>query len=826
MRKGMLLLVGVAVFMTCHALAEDAQRTAGDPRPWHVENVSRLPFARPGAVEASPQEGAEKYLHIRVDFDRVPDAAKKHQFQVINARGEEIGQLWGWNDRESLVIFEGQWASLAGLYLEGLDHREPLFAVRAAEPQRPVVPVQPDIVERPRVRTDEYPTPVYGPRRVVVDEPDRVVHYDRDRIVYGGPDRVIHHGGERHIHHGGSDRVVHHHSGGGTRHVHSGGGGTTHVHHGGGSGGGPGAAAGGGSGCGAGSGAACPAGSGCAACEAAAGDGSGSGCGAAPGTTCPAGSGCPVCEGSEPRDDLGDAIAMGPGEGPGAGPGPAPGTAPDVGEGTAMSPGEGPGPGTADCGEGQPATCPDCPEGSAPGEGPSPGEGSAPGEGPGPGPADSEEGQPATCPDCPEEGSEPGQGPAPGEGPAVGPGAGPGYGPGEGPAEGPGGPGNPEGPGGPDGGPMNIGPQRVGPRVVGPRVIRPDVDMPTYRDPRTFYDPRQIYDPELRYDPRVNFRDRQPGGPGGSPGSGGPGRYGELARAGLKPELPKPEAPPAFVLYVAAGEENEPGKVYQVDEHGRVLGWVNLPFAPSSIDLHREHGLVVTLPRDGGRVMYIDDTGKSSTLLEKEKNLVHPVSVGVRGNSDTIVVADNIADSLMATSTGGITPKEYRRFEGQKWHAQDMSVAVTRDGDVLFGTNGDKGVYRFSGNPSESDRKPILPEPGGVAADPKSLHWAATQGRNEIHVFEGQEPVTTLRLPAGKSHYRNGRLSFSPAGSLCVAVRDSQEVTGEPWFLMYDIEEDEIRSLFPWDKETMNDFVVGPRMFWERNAPNTYQGRF
>jgi hypothetical protein len=369
--------------------------------------------------------------------------------------------------------------------------------------------------------------------------------------------------------------------------------------------------------------------------------------------------------------------------------------------------------------------------------------------------------------------------------------------------------------------------------VIGPRVIRPDIDMPTFRDPRTFYDPRVFYDPRLQYDPRVQFNEYRPGEPGYGHGGGGGGGYGggggrydELARAGLKPELPKPEMAPAFVLYVAAGEENEAGKVYQVDENGRILGWVNLPFAPSGLALHREKGLVVSLPRDGGRVMYIDDTGKVSTLLEKDKKVVHPVDVAVGGESDSIVVADNIADALMATSIGGITPKEYRRFDGQKWHAQDMSVAVTRDGHVIFGTDGDKGIYRFSGDDSASEAKPLLPEPGGVAADPKTLQWAATQGRNEVHVFEGEELMKSLRLPAGKSHYRNGLLSFSPAGSVCVVARDSQETVGEPWFLMYNIEEDKIRSLFPWQKETMTDFVVGPRMLWERNSPNTSKSQF
>ncbi len=149
-----------------------------------------------------------------------------------------------------------------------------------------------------------------------------------------------------------------------------------------------------------------------------------------------------------------------------------------------------------------------------------------------------------------------------------------------------------------------------------------------------------------------------------------------------------------------------------------------------------------------------------------------------------------------------------------------MSVAVTLDKHVLLGTDGEKGVYRFAGDASPS--RPLLPEPGGVAADTKSLRWAATQP-DGVYLFEGEELIKKLRLPAGKQIYRQGLLSFSPAGTLCVVGRDNQTTTGEPWFFMFDPDTDEVRSLFPWTRERMTDFVVGPRMFWERHEPNTYK---
>ncbi len=304
---------------------------------------------------------------------------------------------------------------------------------------------------------------------------------------------------------------------------------------------------------------------------------------------------------------------------------------------------------------------------------------------------------------------------------------------------------------------------------------------------------------------------------------GGPGGIGPLADVRDVPPPPH-ERVPAFVLYVATGDETGSGKVYQVDEHGRVLGWVTTPFTPTGMALHRTHGLVLALPRDGGRIMRIDETGKLTTLLEKEKSLVHPIDVAIAGDSDTVIVADNIADVLAATSTETVTPKIYERFKGQKWTAQRMSVAVTKDKHVIFGTDGEEGIYRFSGDDHSASQPPLLPSHGGVAADPKSLRWAAAQAPNQIYLFEGEELERKLRLPPNKGLYRSGLLSFSPAGSLCVLSRDGDDPdAGHPWFLMYDLDSDDVRTLFPWKHETITDFVVGPRMPWDRKSPGTYR---
>ena len=118
------------------------------------------------------------------------------------------------------------------------------------------------------------------------------------------------------------------------------------------------------------------------------------------------------------------------------------------------------------------------------------------------------------------------------------------------------------------------------------------------------------------------------------------------------------------------------------------------------------------------------------------------------------------------------------------------------------------------------------PPPAAWLRIPSRCVGAAAQDPNLIFVYEGQELVKKLRLPPGKSIYKNGLLSFSPAGSLIVAVRDSDKEVGEVWFLCYDVEKDEVKSLFPWQKELIQDFTAGPRMLWNRRSPNAYKSTF
>lgn len=404
----------------------------------------------------------------------------------------------------------------------------------------------------------------------------------------------------------------------------------------------------------------------------------------------------------------------------------------------------------------------------------------------------------------------------------------------------------PGGGGGGGGGAMaGMGPNMIGPRAVnlapqprfrvhnlGPEVNPPNPQGPVidvYRNTQFYFDPR------FRFDPRI----RQSGdgygygGGGGGYGAGSGSSNADAAIPGLNdmPELPV--LPPETVLYISAGNEGEEGgKIYQVNDAGRVLGIVNLPYQATGLALHRNNGLIAVSPRDRGKVYRLDDSGKLSVIMENNPKLPHPIDVGVAGDSDTIVIADSMADVLAATNIAGTDPVIYERFETAKYDDPRMSVAVTRDKHVMFGSDSQNGIYRFFRGEEVQESQspgPVLPGSGGVAADPKSLKWAATQSPNLIHVYEGGMALRTFKLASGKSIYGQGLLSFAPSGAVVVASRHSDEVDKEVWLTAYETAEGvegQILSLFPWNRERMLDFVVGPRMLWERHSPSDFESKY
>ncbi len=926
MRRGPSLVVGaVLTSLVGSALAADPVAPA-DPAPWHVDKIAKADRARVGSELPDPGANPTKYLHLQLKFNPAVGDRKMHQFRVVDGAGKTVGELYGHFADRSILVFENEenWASLKGLYLKGLNRREPLFQTEVKAPQvvRPEV-VRPDplpparqVVEPPttvHVASEPPPAQVHVPRTTVVPgtttrvvestgtriiqspthivripDPTRVVydntyvgprttHVIRDgtRVVHDETTHVIRDGtrvvrdgvdvvaGDTHVVRDGVAEVV----GGVT--VDGVGVGGVGVGMGDGVGGGVGVGIGDGVGAGAGGGPGAGAGAGAGADEMASvglgpwdmdpmaeaiaqtlqGLGSGVGAASDAGTGTGTGSGSGAAPGAGTGSGPGTGAATGPGAGagPGTGEGAGTGSGPGMGAGDGPLPGMGPGAGAGD------GPLPGMGPGEGAGQGPGDGRGMGPGEGVGPGPGQ-------------------GLGPGPEEGP--GPGEGEGPGPEERFAEGAGGPG--AGPGGP-GGPMEAGPQETGPMenqptlpgmdtppgqgpggggggggantigtpTIGPNLVNlapqprfhnlaPDL-FTAPRGPDTYYYAPQIpyYNPQLPYfDPRIpQFRPGRPGYGGGGGGGGGFGNGyggGDYPRRMVPlPPLEKLPTAPQIVLYISCGNESGPGQVFQVTETGRVLGMVNLPYAATGLALHREHGLVAAMPRDGGKLMRIDDTGKVSTIMENDETVVHPIDVALAAKSDTIVVVDNISDCLAALTTAGSKPKLYHRFEGQKWEEQQMSVAVTTDRHVIFGTNAGEGIYRFAGDDFTALRDPLLPGRGGVAADTSSLKWAATQSPKKICVFEGEELMKELELPPNRRFFRNGLLSFSGTGAVVAAVRDADKPDDDPWLIQYETEEKPNRpdmvSLFKWDRAPMLDFVVGPRMIWERHEPSTYK---
>jgi hypothetical protein len=277
---------------------------------------------------------------------------------------------------------------------------------------------------------------------------------------------------------------------------------------------------------------------------------------------------------------------------------------------------------------------------------------------------------------------------------------------------------------------------------------------------------------------------------------------------------PKEDKNPELVLYVAAGDSaGGPGMVYQVKgQDGQVMGKQSMEKTPTGIDMYRDHGLVVAMP-DAGKIVEIDDAGKQSTIMEKDQNLPHPVKVAMPGKSDAYIAADDMADQLVMGTIAGTKTKVYQKFN-PSYSSKPMSLAADNDKDVLFSSDADPGIRKFSGDQSANGDKPVLPASGGVAADHNSLRWAAAQGLHTIKVYEGQQFLKDLQLPSKYTFYKGGLMSFGPAGALCAAVQDNDNQ--QVWILCFDVDKNQITNSFKWTKEEMQDFTVGTRMLWDR----------
>ena len=97
--------------------------------------------------------------------------------------------------------------------------------------------------------------------------------------------------------------------------------------------------------------------------------------------------------------------------------------------------------------------------------------------------------------------------------------------------------------------------------------------------------------------------------------------------------------------------------------------------------------------------------------------------------------------------------------------------------------------------------------------------------------MEGTQEQYSFDVPDTHRVYKKGMLSFAPRDAVVTAV---QQADGDqaPWLMMFRKDENgekQCRSLFKWDEEKygeMQDFVVGPRMYWEQNERKTMKSMY
>ena len=129
MGRNLLLAIGGVVLA---AVGFSAGPAAEDSAPWRIEKVTKSDRAQPDG-DAKPREhGSLKYLHIELAPRPARGDLKLHQFRIVDREGNTVAEIYGFHQDRGLVVFEGQWPRLEGLYLDGAGHRAPLVPARPA----------------------------------------------------------------------------------------------------------------------------------------------------------------------------------------------------------------------------------------------------------------------------------------------------------------------------------------------------------------------------------------------------------------------------------------------------------------------------------------------------------------------------------------------------------------------------------------------------------------------------------------------------------------------------------------------------------------------
>jgi hypothetical protein len=154
MRRGLLVWIGVLV--AAEAWVVHAGETPStSAASWSIKKTARCDDAQPGAGDKSADVPSAKYLHVAIALPAAGGDVKLHQFCIVDDKGKTVAEVYGFHKGRSILVFEGEWSRLDGLYLEGGGHREPLIPARPSpkpiaktesKPQSPPAEPEPAVV--------------------------------------------------------------------------------------------------------------------------------------------------------------------------------------------------------------------------------------------------------------------------------------------------------------------------------------------------------------------------------------------------------------------------------------------------------------------------------------------------------------------------------------------------------------------------------------------------------------------------------------------------------------------------------------------------------
>jgi hypothetical protein len=278
------------------------------------------------------------------------------------------------------------------------------------------------------------------------------------------------------------------------------------------------------------------------------------------------------------------------------------------------------------------------------------------------------------------------------------------------------------------------------------------------------------------------------------------------------PALKTEKAPSKdWVIYLGCGEVGGPGTVVQLDQTGTVLGTVKLDGTPYGLVSVRG-GLVAAVPgRRSGKVIRIDQTGKSDTLFEDPTTLPAPIAVTSDPTTGDVFVGDNVSDVLLVLPKG--QAKDARPvvgLPGLPGNCQNLSLAFGKGGYLLYGGDGPLGVYRFPNQKDAALGAPLLAADAGVAADPESDRWVAALP-GELRVFQADKETTTIAYPAGRRRWHEA-VAVAPAGVPVIALH----MGGTKYDVVRaDVAAGEFQPLFQRDGARVVCLAVGPKLPWK-----------